>query len=83
MFYSNAFSNDEMLKWCDNLILRLKNHLDKANESIGCKCGLCGAPYFVAFSGKKHYIQLLNAYKSKDKIKTIETGKQTIIPEVI
>ncbi|KAF6266407.1 hypothetical protein COO60DRAFT_1697378 [Scenedesmus sp. NREL 46B-D3] len=34
--------------------------MKRASDSIGCRCGRCGAPALVAFTGKRHYLELLN-----------------------
>lgn len=50
----------------------------------GCKCGRCGAPALVAFTGKRQYLELLNIDASgrlrrgKDKVASaaVQLGKQ-------
>lgn len=42
----------------------------------GCTCGLCGAPAIVAFTGKRHYMELLNL----DAAGNLRRGKTRVSP---
>jgi len=63
---------------------RLREYLKRANESIGCECGECGAPYLVAFSGKTQFLTVYNSSRTSGRaLKKVSFGKQTAVPEVI
>jgi len=81
-FYSSQFNSAILQFWCTGFLDRLRHHLSRANEAIGCQCGNCGAPRFVAFAGKRQWIELCNFGRqfSKDKIKTAAIGKQSLRP---
>ncbi|GIL42815.1 hypothetical protein Vafri_192 [Volvox africanus] len=78
---SSSFSSEVFKSWSQAFYARLKGHMDRASASIGCSCGLCGAPSLVAFSGKRHYLELLNVGKPpKERVKTVEHGPQKLLP---
>jgi hypothetical protein len=39
---------------------RLAAHVQRANASMGCTCGRCGAPGIIAFSGKRQFAELFS-----------------------
>eukprot|EP00210_Caulerpa_lentillifera_P006782 g6481.t1 len=78
---SSQFNTSVLQSWSLTFLDRLREHLRKANASIGCHCGNCGAPRFVAFAGKRQWIELFNSgRRSKDKIKSAPIGRQSIVP---
>ncbi|GLI69099.1 hypothetical protein VaNZ11_013645 [Volvox africanus] len=78
---SSSFSSEVFKSWSQAFYARLKAHMGRASASIGCSCGLCGAPSLVAFSGKRHYLELLNVGKPpRERVKTVEHGPQKLLP---
>uniref|UniRef100_A0A7S3QS02 Uncharacterized protein n=1 Tax=Dunaliella tertiolecta TaxID=3047 RepID=A0A7S3QS02_DUNTE len=74
---SSDFPTQVFLRWREDFYERMRAHMRAASESIGCSCGSCGAPALVAFSGKRHYMELLNAgRRGKSKIPKVEIGVQ-------
>ena len=54
-----------------------------AHQFGRCKCGKCGAPALVAFSGKRQWSELINTgRKGKNKVTKFVTGPQNMRPEV-
>ena len=48
-----------------------------------CGCGRCGAPALVGFAGKRQWMELLNVgKKGRAKVARIDTGPQTLRPQV-
>ena len=48
--------------WAPDFYARLARHVRRASAAVpGCVCGRCGAPCLVAFSGKRQYVELMNA----------------------
>jgi len=48
-----------------------------------CMCGHCGAPAVVAFSGKRQWVELLNAGRPRAEwVKTVPLGPQQERPNV-
>ena len=44
------------------------------------KCGRCGQPAFVAFSGKRQYLELMNVGRVGRKLSSVTTGPQEELP---
>ncbi|KAF8069663.1 Tdg [Scenedesmus sp. PABB004] len=57
---SSGFTSADFQRWRAGFYARLAAHARRASASIGCACGACGAPALVAFTGKRHYVELLN-----------------------
>ncbi|WIA35650.1 hypothetical protein OEZ86_004062 [Tetradesmus obliquus] len=57
---SSLFTAADFQGWRAAFYARLAAHMKAASDSIGCSCGRCGAPRLVAFTGKRHYLELLN-----------------------
>ena len=48
-----------------------------------CTCGECGAPVYIAWSGKRQWMELLNVgRKGKERYKKLDQGLQHMRPEV-
>ncbi|GIL73170.1 hypothetical protein Vretimale_4762 [Volvox reticuliferus] len=78
---SASFSSEVFKSWSQVFYAQLKAHMGRASASIGCSCGLCGAPSLVAFSGKRHYLELLNVDKApRERVKSVEHGPQQLLP---
>ena len=84
---SSAFSSEEIqrgwLKGEGGFETHVASHIATASSSIGCVCGKCGAPRIVAFTGKRQYIEVLNASRraAGDKpAKTVPIGIQSEVP---
>ncbi|KXZ56817.1 hypothetical protein GPECTOR_1g736 [Gonium pectorale] len=78
---SSSFASEVFDAWSRAFYSRLKAHMARAAASIGCTCGLCGAPRLVAFSGKRQFLELLNVGRSgRDRAKTVEFGPQSELP---
>lgn len=58
---SRLFGEAAFAVWGPSFLQRLQAHVARVNASIGCKCGACGAPSVVAFSGKKQFVDLVNS----------------------
>jgi TDG/mug DNA glycosylase family protein len=59
---SSKFTSEDFATWSEGFYYYLGKHLKEANESIGCRCGKnCGAPKLIAFTGKRQFVELLNA----------------------
>lgn len=55
---------------------------DEEDVSCRCKCGSCGAPSLVAFSGKRQWSELINTgCKGRKKITKFDVGPQSMRPE--
>ncbi|EFJ51932.1 hypothetical protein VOLCADRAFT_116135 [Volvox carteri f. nagariensis] len=78
---SSSFKSEVFLSWSRAFYTRLRDHMARAAASIGCTCGCCGAPCFVAFSGKRQFLELLNVDRApRDRVKTVEHGPQVLLP---
>lgn len=79
---SSTFSNQVLQgQWRDEFYERMQSHLQLTARKIGCTCGQCGAPSIVAFTGKRAFVQLLNAgLQPKERVKSVEYGVQTARP---
>ncbi|GLC44399.1 uracil DNA N-glycosylase Thp1 [Pleodorina starrii] len=78
---SSSFKSHVFEAWSRAFYARLRAHMTRASASIGCTCGRCGAPSLVAFSGKRHYLELLNVGRApRDRVKTVEHGPQLQLP---
>lgn len=53
--------------------------LPQTNAVAGCTCGQCGAPAIIAFTGKRHYMELLNLDVSGHSLK----GKARVSPAAV
>lgn len=48
-----------------------------------CSCGECGAPAYIAWSGKRQWMELLNVgRRGREKYKKLEQGLQHMRPKV-
>lgn len=55
---------------------------DEGDVRCRCKCGRCGAPPLVAFSGKRQWSELINTgRKGSKKIAKFDVGPQSMRPE--
>ena len=80
---SADFKSSTFIKWQEDFFGRLAAHVVRACNSIGCKCGKCGAPSIVAFCGKRQFLEVVNAGRpSRSKLKTAEIGPQIDLPSV-
>eukprot|EP00198_Chlamydomonas_reinhardtii_P014066 XP_001703403.1 predicted protein [Chlamydomonas reinhardtii] len=79
---SSRFKSEVFEGWSRGFYSRLRAHMRRAATSIGCRCGLCGAPRLVAFTGKRQYLELMNvgAGPARNKVKTVEFGRQAALP---
>ena len=83
---SSKFTSDDLRRWSTGFYAYLQEHLEEANKSIGgCECGACGAPRIVAFTGKRQFVELLNADLKalglKKKVSKIDLGRQELVPK--
>mmetsp|Transcript_15363 Transcript_15363/g.46373 ORF Transcript_15363/g.46373 Transcript_15363/m.46373 type:complete len:342 (+) Transcript_15363:122-1147(+) len=79
---SSQFSSATFQGWAAGFYSRLTAHMHRATDSIGCTCGACGAPAIVAFTGKRQFMELLNAGKTgRAKHKTVPLGPTDLRPE--
>lgn len=80
--HSAQFDSATFQSWGSGFYSRLAAHLARACDSIGCKCGTCGAPSLVAFSGKRQWSELINTgRKGSKKITKFSVGPQSMRPE--
>jgi len=82
---SRKFSSEDLRRWSTTFYEHLKAHTAAASDSIGCTCGQCGAPRLFGFTGKRQYVELLNAgYRNKSlgmkKVTTVGLGPQQVRP---
>ncbi len=65
------------------LVLSLRCLISTAHQHCRCRCGKCGAPALVAFSGKRQWSELINTgRKGKNKVNKFAIGPQNMRPEV-
>ncbi|UPR00190.1 DNA glycosylase [Chloropicon primus] len=70
---SSQFTTKDMATASKNFYAHLSTHLERASESIGCLCGKCGSPKLVAFTGKKQFVELVNADRLRLNMKKVQT----------
>ncbi|KAK9808370.1 hypothetical protein WJX73_007553 [Symbiochloris irregularis] len=76
-----SFSIREIQSWVPDFYRRLTGHMQRACESSGCGCGMCGAPCIVAFAGKRQYLDMSNiGRKGKAKLTRLNVGRQKLRP---
>lgn len=79
---SSQFSSATIQGWAAGFYQRIAEQMQRAAQSIGCRCGSCGAPAIVAFTGKRQFMELLNAGKAgKAKIKSVPLGITELRPQ--
>eukprot|EP00878_Enallax_costatus_P024506 GHUV01026156.1.p1 GENE.GHUV01026156.1~~GHUV01026156.1.p1 ORF type:complete len:311 (+),score=70.48 GHUV01026156.1:99-1031(+) len=76
---SSTFTTADFQRWRSDFYSRLQQHVAQASNHIGCTCGQCGAPAIVAFTGKRHYMELLNLNMSGKPLK----GKFKVSPATV
>lgn len=66
---SRQFGASHFAQWIPVFYERLRAHAARASAAVGCRCGgRCGEPRLMAFSGKRQFLELLNAgRKGKDR----------------
>lgn len=78
---SSQFSSRTFIQWRQDFYHRLRSHVAQACKTIGCSCGTCGSPCVIAFTGKRHYQELMKVpgRKGLQEVK-VETGPQSLLP---
>ena len=57
-------------------------HAEPMLAMYRCTCGECGAPAYVAWSGKRQWMELLNVgRRGKDRYQTLQHGLQHTRPK--
>ncbi|KAL3151326.1 hypothetical protein ABBQ38_013161 [Trebouxia sp. C0009 RCD-2024] len=80
--HSSHFDSATFQSWGSAFYARLAAHVARACDSIGCKCGKCGAPALVAISGKRQWSELINTgRRGQNKITKFDVGPQSLRPE--
>ena len=77
---SAKFSSGDFEVWAKGFYGRLREMAAEAGERNGCTCGRCGQPAFVAFSGKRQYLELMNVGRVGRKLSSVTTGPQEELP---
>lgn len=77
---SAKFSSEDFKVWAEGFYRRLSEMAAEAGERSGCTCGRCGQPAFVAFSGKRQYLELMNVGRVGRKLSSVTTGPQEELP---
>lgn len=76
---SSAFKSAVFANWKQDFFCRLSLHVSAACQSMGCKCCCCGAPAYVAFEGKRQWLELINVgRKGKQRSTTVDVGLQPV-----
>ena len=59
-----------------------QSHVEPMLAMCSCTCGECGAPAYVAWSGKRQWMELLNVgRRRKDRYQTLQHGLQHTRPK--
>jgi TDG/mug DNA glycosylase family protein len=67
---SNQFKTTHFDEWRQPFYDRLRAHVNRASENVEkCRCGRCGAPVAVVFSGKKQFSELFEKPVGKGRKK--------------
>lgn len=64
---SSQFKSKHFDDWRTPFFRRLQQHTQRACDSMGCRCGRCGAPRVVAFAGKRQFQELFQGAAPKAK----------------
>ena len=59
--HSSKFTSSHFSEWRQPFFDRLRDHTARASSSIGCSCGVCGAPAVIAFAGKRQFAELFSS----------------------
>lgn len=59
--HSSKFTSSHFTAWRQPFFDRLRGHTARASSSIGCSCGVCGAPAVIAFAGKRQFVELFSS----------------------
>lgn len=77
---SAKFTSQDFEAWAGGFYRRLERAAAEAGGRAGCTCGRCGEPAFVAFAGKRQYLELMNVGRAGRKLASVKTGPQDELP---
>lgn len=80
---STQFKSKHFEEWRQPFYDRLAAHMKRASENVeGCRCGKCGAPVIIAFSGKKQFSDLfINSNSQTRKYMSTSTANNSTSEE--
>ena len=65
--HSSKFTSSHFSEWRQPFFDRIRAHTVRASSSMGCSCGVCGAPAVVAFAGKRQFIELFSSPEDQNE----------------
>ena len=77
---SAKFTSQDFEAWAGGFYGRLERAVAEAGQGAGCTCGRCGEPVFVAFAGKRQYLELMNVGRAGRKLDSVKIGPQAELP---
>ena len=77
---SAKFTSQDFEAWAGGFYNRLERAVAEAGEGAGCTCGRCGEPAFVAFAGKRQFLELMNVGRAGRKLNSVKVGPQVELP---